>query len=219
MQLKRLLSISLLTMLVYYGNAQEYVLDSAYYDVGVNMTEDFESVRRNFYRSYDEDNRPLIIETQRNDGNSVWENWRRRDYTYSAEGELTQMRVSVWRPNTEAWSAFEERLFTYDEMGNILTKQVRVALQAGGELLNTRRWEHTYDEQDFQTEVLLQRWDDGAWANDSRQEWNYNANGLPTQQRRQIWTGTAWQDIRRRMWDYSSGIVSMVTEQVFDQDE
>ena len=218
MKLKALFTFFILATATLWGVAQEMVLDSTYYDVGVVGAEDFEDVRRNYYRAYDEDNRPLVIETQQNDGNGEWENWRRRDYTYSDQGDPTTILISVWRPNLEEWAAFKERTFTYDQMGNVLSKRTRMALQPGGELINTRRWEYTYEEEDLQTGLLFQRWEDDAWSNDSRQLWSYNADELPTGQLRQRWDGSAWQDTRRRMWEYEDGIVNMVTEQSFDSE-
>ncbi|MEL6969575.1 MAG: hypothetical protein AAFO02_05350 [Bacteroidota bacterium] len=216
MQLKCLLSISLLTMLVYYGNAQEYVLDSAYYDLGVVLTEDFENQERRYFRAYDEQNRPLIIENQRQVEGGIWENWRRREFTYSDDGDPIQLLTSFWQASSESWVLAKGRNYSYDGNSNLVGRTEAEAMQEGEGLTNTRRWQYTYEGPDLQTAVLFQRWEDSAWRNVSQQQWSYNANGLPTNQLRQSWDGSTWQDARRRMWDYDSGVVSMVTEQFFD---
>lgn len=218
MNLRFLLGICLLVVTVSWGLAQELVLDSTYYDVGIVQTEDFENVRRDYYRSYDEENRPLVVETQRLLENMTWENWRRREYTYNEDGELGQILILGWQEGSESWLSLKGRLFTYDEFGNITSRVEREATSPGENPVNTRRWEYTYEGMDMQTEVLFQRWQDGSWTNDSRQLWGYNANGLTSAQLGQQWDGMAWQDVRRRMWEYTSGIVNMVTEQVYDED-
>ncbi len=217
MQLKLLLSITLLITTILCGSAQELVLDSAYYDVGVVLTEDFENQQRRYYRAYDEQNRPLVIDNQRQVSDNVWENWRRLEYTYSDAGDLTQLITSAWQESSESWVPIKGRNYSYDQDGNMIGRQEVVATQMGEPPVHTRRWQYVYEGPGVQTEVLFERWEDDAWVNVSQQLWSYNANGLTVSQLSQRWDGMAWQDARRRMWDYDSGVVSAVTEQSFDE--
>ena len=215
MNLKPLLLMVAFGILLPGSFAQSLRLDSIYFDVGIEETQDFEERRKSIIRETNDQDQPLVIETQTYDG-FTWENWRRREFTYSEDGDLTRLLISFWRSGVEEWDSFKERTFTYDENGNVLTKEVRVALGPGGSPVNTRRWEYTYQDDVLLTEQLLLAWEDGAWVNDSRQVWTYNGNDLTTQQRQQTWTGADWENVQRRVWDYMDGAPSMVTDQVYN---
>lgn len=196
--------------------SQELLLDSAYFDVGIAQTEDFERDKRSYYRSYDDENRPLVIETQQFLGGDTWINWRRREYTYTEEGDLSVLLTLLWSVVNENWVPVKERTYDYDGDGNMVARQVRTANEPGSALTNNRRWQYSYEGSGLQTEVLYQRWEDAAWVNNSRQQWSYNPANLATEQLRQRWSGADWEDVRRRVWTYNAGLLASITEQVYD---
>ena len=216
MKLKRLLTTCLLLTIAAWSFGQELLLDSVYLDVGFDETADFAFDQRTYYQSYDEDSRPLVVETQRYSEQEEWENWRRREYTYNEDGDLTRQLIFYWRPTLEEWSPFKERTYTYNDRGDVTSKQIRRALQPDGGPVNTKRWEYIYNGAGLQTQMVYQTWGGSAWVNNSRQAWNYNGNGLPIEQRRQNWDGSAWENAQRRLWNYTGGIVSLITEQSYD---
>lgn len=216
MILRALFTVGCSVAILFSLAGQELLLDSTYYDVGLVQTQDFERDERSYYRSYDDENRPLLIETQRYFGADTWVNWRRREYTYTEEGDLSALLTLQWSPMNEDWFSIKERTYEYDEEGNMTARQVRTATEPGSSLVNNRRWQYSYEGIGLQTEVLFQRWEDSDWNNVSRQQWSYNAASLPTEQLRQRWSGTAWEDARRRMWMYNDEVLISVTEQSYD---
>jgi hypothetical protein len=198
---------------------QEWVRDSAYLDQGIPQTTDFENIIRVYFEEYDADGRPLEIRSQLENPMGSWENWRRRTFTYD-DGSPTMILTQYWDTNEEEWQALAERTYTYDGMGNRLTKTIRRAPEMGAPLEETRKWTYTYNGVGNQEAMLYQEWNGTDWENISRQNWSYNTEERLEEQLLQLWDGSSWQDARRRMWSYDpdNGLLDGVIAQQWDED-
>jgi hypothetical protein len=174
-------------------------LDSVYGEQGIPGTLNFAPDFRIYYPSYDEEGRVLETIREKSDGMGNWTPLERRIFSY--EGNSTVRTIQVWLVNQREWTnRRRERTDFDDELIQQRTREVR-----GGDTLRLeRRWNYTYNSDNKETNLLLERWNGFEWENLSRKISTYNGAGNLSVQVLQFWFQEDWRNIRRRGWEYQS---------------
>jgi hypothetical protein len=195
------------------------LLDSLYGERGIPGTTTFVPDFRVSYPAYDDMGRPLEVILETFNGSGVWTPSRRRLFAY--EGMTTIMTEQIWSNELRDWA--DRRRETTEEEDDLVLLRVR-EIRDGDTLRNQRRWTYTYDGEDQETMVLLERWNGLEWENLSRKSSTYNGNGGITSQTLQFWFEGNWRNIRRRGWQYGPDnappyFVEQALTQVWSVDE
>lgn len=173
------------------------LLDSVYGERGIPGTTTFVPDFRISYPAYDDTGRPLEVILETFNGSGVWTPSRRRLYEYA--GIATTMTEQIWSNEDRAWAdRRRERTDVEDDLVLLRVREIR----DGDSLRNQRRWTYTYDGNDQETLLLLERWNGAEWENLSQKISTYNGNGGLTSQTLQFWFQGDWRNIRRRGWQY-----------------
>lgn len=175
-------------------------LDSLYGEQGIPGTLNFAPDFRIYYPSYDEDGRILETIREELDGMGNWAPSERRIFSY--EENSTVNTIQVWLANQGEWISRRRERTDFDE--ELIQQRTREVLN-GDTLRLERRWNYTYNSDDKETNLLLERWNGVEWENLSRKISTYNGAGNLSAQVLQFWFQGDWRNIRRRGWEYQSG--------------
>jgi hypothetical protein len=119
-------------------------------------------------------------------------------YTYLYSGQARPREVLL--ADSATGTPQGRRLLSYDAQGQPL-EQINQAA-AGSAYQNQLRYAWTYDSHGFNTEILVQSWQNNAWATQSgsRRLTTYNAGGTLTELLFQQWQNGAWVSSGRNLY-------------------
>lgn len=182
--------------------------DSVYIDRGINNTNNFESDRRIYFLTEDDEGRVLdkVIHHKTDDGE--FQPFRRHLSTYEGSN-LTKFVIQAWELMNQEWVSIREDSYSFDN--DLLNLYLRRTID-NGMLTDYRQWKYSYDADGNEVEVILQEMKDGQWVNLSRKQQSFNDNGDLLSQTLQKWVDNAWKNNRQREWEYD--MMTNLTRQV-----
>ncbi|MEP7264086.1 MAG: T9SS type A sorting domain-containing protein [Bacteroidota bacterium] len=161
--------------------------------------------------------------------NTAWKNNARYVYSYNANGFLDSSTYIIWAFDS-VWQNYNLETFTYDANNRIVEdanytwggywdpyyKDITTYLandsinytirQAGpGSFSNQSKDDYTYNGSGFLTQLKLQSWSGGAWADVTRHIYTNNAAGHRLTDTEDNYTSGVWKRFKEYTYTYNAG--------------
>ena len=134
------------------------------------------------------------------DSTGVWLNDMKMNYSYDANGHISEMLTQMWEVNI--WEDWMKSTYSYDVNGN-MTEAIMQNWD-GTVWVNTMRDTYIYDNGNM-IEDLWQNWDGITWVNYVKWTYIYDANGNMIEELEQNWDGSTWVNTMRDTYIYDNG--------------
>ncbi len=123
------------------------------------------------------------------------------EYDYNLIEEFTEYLIG------DEWTDLDMINYEYDFLGNVL--EVLIKNVVNGNWVNSQFYSYSY-ENGVLSEVVLQKWQDGAWINETKEVYNYN--GDVTTVLCWDWNGTNWTSNELYTYTYNNESIELLIQ-------
>ncbi len=163
-----------------------------------------------------------LIYQQWDDTTSQWIDYFKVEYTYDANGNLTQFFAYLWDETTSQWVASRRYEYTYDSNGNTLTEIAYEWDEISSQLVAKIKVEYTYGEYGkTQTIYYLPDEETGLLVLSWKEEIAYDSNGYVILYSNLNWNGSSGEFIlhsKKELTNNSNGNVIQDIEYLYEED-
>lgn len=141
----------------------------------------------------------LTIEEGQEWVSNAWEKYKKTTTTYNAAKLPTYVLYQIWYTSTSAWTDDLAFTNTYNA-SNYMIEQVRENYD-GVALAKEQHELFTYDISGKLTEIILEKWQNAAWAKNFKTTLIYSNDGL-VERLKQYWDVSVWINNQRTSYTY-----------------